>query len=376
MSKRVIIIGPAYPLRGGLATYNELLAKKLQEEGHQVKIITFSLQYPHFLFPGKTQYSDGLPPENTDIEISLNAINPINWILLGRKIKKEKPDVVIFRYWMPFMAPCLGTLGRIIRQNKHTKVVAITDNIIPHESHVGDRLLTSYFIQSCDAFVTMSKSVLDDFKLFNQTKPILFNPHPMYENYGDALTKKEAKQKLGLDENTSYVLFFGFIRKYKGLDTLLKVFADQRIKDRGIKLIIAGEYYENPSTYEKIICDLGLEDSIVRANHYIKDTSVSIYFNAVDIVAQTYKTATQSGVTQIAYYYHTPMLVSDVGGLAELVPHQKVGYVTSQEPRAIADCLIDFYENNREDTFVKNIKTERLQFTWDRMIKTIFSSID
>ena len=373
MSKQITIIGPAYPLRGGLSSYNELLALKLQNQGHQVKIITFSLQYPNFLFPGKTQLSNSLPPDNLDIEVCLNSINPINWILLGRKIKNEKPDLVIFRFWMPFMGPSLGTLGRMIRGNNHTKIVAITDNIIPHEKRVGDRLLTSYFLKSCDAFLTMSKSVLNDLQSFHIAKPAIFNPHPMYENFGEQVDPVQAKKKLGLDVEKNYVLFFGFIRKYKGLDTLLKAFSDQRLKEKNLQLIIAGEYYDSTQAYEHLIDDLELRNHVILANHYIEDSDVSLYFSAADLVAQTYKTATQSGVTQIAYYYNRPMLVTDVGGLSELVPHQKVGYVTSQDTQEISDCIFDFYEHKRAPEFSKNIASERNKFTWESLIDNLFN---
>lgn len=373
MSKQITIIGPAYPLRGGLSSYNELLALKLQNQGHQVKIITFSLQYPNFLFPGKTQLSNSLPPDNLDIEVCLNSINPINWILLGRKIKNEKPDLVIFRFWMPFMGPSLGTLGRMIRGNNHTKIVAITDNIIPHEKRAGDRLLTSYFLKSCDAFLTMSKSVLNDLQSFQIAKPAIFNPHPMYENFGEQVDPVQAKKNLGLDVEKNYVLFFGFIRKYKGLDTLLKAFSDQRLKEKNLQLIIAGEYYDSPQVYEQLIDDLELRNHVILANHYIEDSDVSLYFSAADLVAQTYKTATQSGVTQIAYYYNRPMLVTDVGGLSELVPHQKVGYVTSQDTQEISDCIFDFYEHKRAPEFSKNIASERDKFTWESLIDNLFN---
>ncbi len=373
MSKQITIIGPAYPLRGGLSSYNELLALKLQNQGHQVKIITFSLQYPNFLFPGKTQLSNSLPPDNLDIEVCLNSINPINWILLGRKIKNEKPDLVIFRFWMPFMGPSLGTLGRMIRGNNHTKIVAITDNIIPHEKRAGDRLLTSYFLKSCDAFLTMSKSVLNDLQSFQIAKPAIFNPHPMYENFGQQVDPVQAKKKLGLDVEKNYVLFFGFVRKYKGLDTLLKAFSDQRLKEKNLQLIIAGEYYDSPQAYEQLIDDLELRNHVILANHYIEDSDVSLYFSAADLVAQTYKTATQSGVTQIAYYYNRPMLVTDVGGLSELVPHQKVGYVTSQDTQEISDCIFDFYEHKRAPEFSKNIASERNKFTWESLIDNLFN---
>ena len=372
MSKSIIIVGPAYPLRGGLATYNQLLATKLQEQGHSVRIVTFSLQYPNILFPGKTQYSTDPKPENIEIEVSLNSVNPLNWLSLGKKLLKEKPDLVIFRYWMPFMGPSLGTLGRIIRKNNHTKVVTIADNIIPHEKRFFDTPFTKYFVNSCDGFVTMSELVLEDLKQFDSTKPVAYNPHPMYESFGPHLDKADARKKLGLAENGKYLLFFGFIRKYKGLDILLRAFADKRIQEAGIKLIIAGEYYDKPDEYQAIIEAHGLEKALVQANDFIPDSEVSTYFSAADMVVQTYKTATQSGVTQIAYYYHNPMLVTDVGGLAELVTHNKVGYVTSTDIDEIADAILDFYENKREAEFVENIKTERLRFTWESMIAKLF----
>jgi glycosyltransferase involved in cell wall biosynthesis len=372
LSKNIIIVGPAYPLRGGLATYNLLLANKLQEQGHSVRILTFSLQYPNIIFPGKTQYSTEPKPDSIEIEVSLNSVNPLNWLSLGKKLREEKPDLVIFRYWMPFMGPSLGTLGRIIRKNKHTKVVAIADNIIPHERRFFDTPFTKYFVNSCDGFVTMSESVLEDLKKFDVNKPAGYNPHPMYESFGRQLDKVEARKKLGLAEKGKYLLFFGFIRKYMGLDILLRAFADKRIQEAGIKLIIAGEYYDKPEEYQAIIKEHNLESAVVQVNDFIPDSEVSKYFSAADMVVQTYKTATQSGVTQIAYYYHNPMLVTDVGGLAELVPHNKVGYVTSTNTLEIADAILDFYENKREAEFVENIKTERLRFTWDSMIAKLF----
>ena len=372
MTKNIVIIGPAYPLRGGLSTYNQLLATRLKEQGHTVRIVTFSLQYPSILFPGKTQYSTDPNPQDIDIEVSLNSVNPFNWLRLGRKLKKEKPDLVIFRFWMPFMGPCLGTLGRIIRKNNHTKVVAIADNILPHEQRFFDAPFTTYFVNSCDGFVTMSEAVLQDLRTFTANKPAGYNPHPMYESFGPQMDKVVAREKLGLDEGGKYLLFFGFIRKYKGLDILLQAFADKRIQAAGIKLIIAGEYYDKPDEYQAIIAEHNLENALVQANDFIPDSEVSMYFSAADMVVQTYKTATQSGVTQIAYYYHNTMLVTDVGGLAELVPHNKVGYVTSTDTKEIADAILDFYANNREPEFVENIKTERQRFTWDSMIAKLF----
>lgn len=371
--KDIVIVGSAYPLRGGgITTYNELLATKLQEAGHKVRIVTFSLQYPSILFPGKTQYSEEKRPEHLTIEVAINSINPFNWWRVGDKIRKESPDLVVMRYWIPFMAPCLGVIARRIRKNKHTKVVAIADNVIPHETHFFDKPLTQFFVNSCDGFVTMSKSVLNDLKTFTTLKPVVYNPHPMYENFGEAISQKSAREKLGLNETGKYLLFFGFIRKYKGLDVLLRALADSRIQAAGIKLIIAGEYYDKPDDYQVFIKEHNLEHALVQRNDFIPDSEVSTYFCAADMVVQTYKTATQSGVTQIAYYYHKPMLVTDVGGLAELVPHDVVGYVTAVDHKAIADAIIEFYENDRAPFFVHNVQTERQRFTWDSMIDKIF----
>ncbi len=377
MKKSIVIIGSAYPLRGGgISTFNELLATKLQEAGHKVKIITFSLQYPSFLFPGKSQYATEPRAEHLTIEVLLNSINPISWYNVGKQVQLEAPDLVIFRYWTPFIAPCLGTVGRLIHQNKKTKIVTIADNIIPHEKNIVDKPLTSYFLKCSDGFVTMSRSVLEDLQKFNIRKAAVYNPHPMYENFGDEMSKQDARTKLKLDASGKYLLFFGFIRKYKGLDILLQAFADKRIQDAGIKLIIAGEYYDKQDEYEAIIKENALQDAVIQVNDFIPDSEVSAYFCAADMVVQTYKTATQSGVTQIAYYYNKPMLVTNVGGLAELVPDQKVGYVTTTSITEIADAILDFYQNKREAAFVDNIKLERERFTWDSMIEKLLKVAD
>lgn len=371
-SKNIVIIGPAYPLRGGLATYNQILASKLQEAGHHVKIITFKLQYPSIFFPGKTQYSTDPKPQDLHIEVSLNSINPFNWYRVGKKLKKEKVDLVIFRYWMPFMAPCLGTVGRLVRGNGHTKVVAITDNVIPHEKQPFDKQATSYFLNSCDGYVCMSRAVLQDLHKFNTGRPSKFNPHPMYESFGEELDQKEAVRVLELDPDFRYFLFFGFIREYKGLDLLLKAFASKQIDKTKVKLIIAGEYYEDEAKYKQLINELGIEDSLIQHNSFIPDSKVNLYFSAADLVVQTYKDATQSGVTQVAYYYGKPMLVTNVGGLAELVPDGKVGYVCEVDQYEITNALQDFLQENRYAEYRKEVEQEREKFRWEPMIQSLF----
>jgi glycosyltransferase involved in cell wall biosynthesis len=372
--RKVIIIGTAYPFRGGgISTYNERLARAYQERGDEVQIYTFSLQYPGFLFPGKTQYSTDLPPADLNIKVAINSVNPLNWIKVGQKIKKLKCDLVIIRYWMPFMAPCLGTIARIIRWNKLSKVVAITDNIIPHEKMPGGTLLSKYFVNSCDGFIAMSRAVLADLQKLDKSRPSLFSPHPLYDNFGEAIPKNEAKKRLGLEESTRYILFFGFIREYKGLDLLIQSFADKRFRKLNVKLLVAGEFYIDEKPYIESIEKLGLTDSIVLHTNFIANDAIVNYFCASDIVAQPYKEATQSGVTQIAYHFDKPMITTNVGGLSEMVPDGKVGYVVEPDSKQIADALFKYFSEDMESQFVENVKEEKKRFSWDILLKSIDS---
>ena len=369
---RVIIIGPAYPLRGGLATYNERLARAFREEGDEVRIVTFSLQYPDFLFPGQTQFSTELGPVNLEIEVSLNSVNPFSWLKVGRKLRVVRPDLVIFRFWLPFMGPALGTVARLVRGNGHTRVVAITDNVIPHEKRPGDGPLTRYFLSACDGFVTMSRSVLSDLqRLGFGRKPALYRPHPLYDNFGPIKSKSEALAALGLSDATGYLLFFGFIRAYKGLDIMLEAFADKRLVAMPIKLIIAGEFYEDAAPYEALIQRYNLGERIIRATDFIPNEKVVDYFCAADLIMQPYKNATQSGVSQIAYHFERPMLVTDVGGLAELIPDGVVGYVVPPTPAAIADAVVYFYAGKREESFVAGVREQKKQFSWPIMVAAL-----
>ncbi len=368
---KIIIVGTAFPYRGGLAAFNERLAHEYVHEGHEVEIITFTLQYPAFLFPGKSQYSTETAPADLKITRRINAVNPLNWVKVGREIKRKSPDQVIFCYWMAFMAPCFGTIARYARAPK-TKILALIHNMIPHEPTILDKLFPKYFVDSMDGFVAMANSVIMDINVFdNNNKPKAVSPHPIYDHYGEITDKNLACQKLGIQNQKSYILFFGFIRQYKGLDLLIEAFADKRLREFPVELIVAGEFYENPAHYLHQINSLGLEDKVVLRTVFIPDNEVKYYFSVADLVAQPYRTATQSGVSQIAYHFERPMLVTNVGGLAEIVPDGKVGYVVEVDSKKIADALVDFYENKRSDIFKENIKTEKLKFAWQKMTKTI-----
>ena len=376
MKRRIVLLGTTWPFRsGGIATFNERLARALIFEGNEVVIYTFSLQYPGFLFPGKNQYSDQPAPNDLDIRIKVNSINPFNWISVGRELRKLSPDLLIIRFWLPLMAPVLGTIARIVRKNHHTRIISLADNIVPHEKRIGDFLLSKYFVGSVDGFITLSHKVLDELKRLRPSVPVFYTPHPIYDNFGQALSREKALQNLNLDPNFRYLLFFGFIRDYKGLDWLLTAFAEPGMRNFPVKLLVAGEYYTSSQKYEEIIRVNHLEDHVVLHTHFIDDSMVPSYFGAADMIVQPYKSATQSGVTQIAYHFEKPILVTNVGGLGEIVPHGKVGYSVAPDPEAIAEALIDFFENVRMDEFIQHIRIEKIRFSWKSMVET-FERLD
>jgi D-inositol-3-phosphate glycosyltransferase len=368
---KIISIGPAYPYRGGLASFNDRLARQFSSEGHQVEIFTFRLQYPKLLFPGKTQFTDSLPPKDIKITRKINSVNPFNWIVTGLKIKKEKPDILLIRFWLPFMGPCFGTIARIAKMNRYTSVICIFDNVIPHEKRFGDKALTKYFTNSIDGAIVMSKTVMNDLATFRKNISIKLSPHPLFDNYGSPVSRKEALAALNLGTGNSYLLFFGFIRAYKGLDLLIEAFSDERLRNRKLKLVIAGEFYEDDTPYRDLIKRYNLENDIIFFDHFIKDNEVPLFFSIADLVVQPYKTATQSGVTQIAFYFEKPMLVTDVGGLREIIPDRKCGYVVKPNPESITEALMDFFDNNRKDKFTEGVKQEKEKFTWDKMTASI-----
>ncbi len=365
MGKKILILGPAYPYRGGIASSSERLAKQFISEGHQVSMYTFTLQYPNFLFPGKTQYTEGTVPQNLTIQRKVSSVNPFNWLKIGREIRRLKPDILIFRYWLPFMGPCFGTIARIVKKNKHTKIISLFDNVIPHEKRMGDNLFTSYFLKPIDCFVTMSEVVEKDLKTLDNLKPRFNGVHPIYDNFGDKMSREEALDKLNLDPSFNYILFFGIIREYKGLDLLLEAFSRLNRHENKIKLLVVGEYYGDEDKYQTLIKTLKIEDDLVVVNKYIDDSEVGIYFCASDLVIQPYRNATQSGVTPIAYHFEIPILVTNVGGLPEMVPHEKVGYVVEVSPDAIKNAIQQFYSENKKEEFTSNIKIEKEKYGWE-----------
>ncbi|HAN65621.1 MAG TPA: glycosyl transferase family 1 [Chitinophagaceae bacterium] len=373
-SLRISIIGPAHPLRGGLASFNERMARAFMSEGHTVNIYTFSLQYPGFLFPGTTQYSSEPAPSDLDIRVCINSVNPLNWLRVGRKLKREKPDLIIVRYWLPFMGPCLGTILRLATGNGHTKIVCIADNIIPHEKRPGDTAFTRYFVKPVDAFITMSEKVLKDLSLFSG-KPARYIAHPLYDNFGEPVSQLEARKTLGIAADDYVFLFFGFIRRYKGLDILLDAFAAllkkaDEARRPNIKLLVAGEFYEDKSAYEQQIQSLQISNNLVLRTEFIPDSAVRLYLCAADAVVQPYRQATQSGVTPLAYHFNIPMIVTNVGGLPAMVPEGRVGLIAEPNAVDLSNKMARMMETGKEH-FLPFMEEEKKKYSWSALVQAI-----
>lgn len=370
----IIIIGPAHPLRpGGITTFNERLCKAFLEVGHNCSIWSFSLQYPSFLFPGSSQFTDGPAPEGISIHTAINSVNPLNWISVGNQIKKLRPDLVVVRYWIPLMGPCLGTILRIIKKNKHTRIVCLADNVIPHEHRPGDKQFTSYFVKPIDRFTVMSKQVLQDLKTFTD-KSVQLLPHPLYDNFGEKESLLQARESLQnqflltTNNDDKLLVFFGLVRQYKGLDLLIKALSKTKQKD--IKLLVAGEFYDDEKQYHELVEKLHLQNRILLYNHFINAEDVKHFICAADCIVQPYRSATQSGVTPVAYHFEKPMIVTNVGGLPEMVPHEKAGLVCEPNAASLA-MAIDGFFNKVKDYFMPGLLEEKKKLSWEQMVEAL-----
>jgi len=373
----IVILGTAHPYRGGLATFNERLARQFQNEGHSVRIITFTLQYPSFLFPGKTQFTNDPAPEGLKITREINSCNPFNWIRIGRQLCKEAPDLVICCYWMAFFAPCYSIIEKMVKHNHKTRCIALVHNMLSHETKFLHKMLETtfapVFVKSTDGFVALSESVVKDIEMIEKKAKCVrkgnktFSPHPIYDHYGERMEKAEACRELGLDSGKQYMLFFGLVRAYKGLDLLLDAFG--KIKDElpELQLLIAGEFYEGEEKYMAQIKSNGLTNRVVLRNEFIPDGDLRKYFGAADLIVQPYKSATQSGVTQVAFHFEKPMLVTNVGGLGEIVHDHLMGYAVNPDSQAIAEAIKDYFMNDRQADYTEYLKLEKSKYEWDKM---------
>jgi len=371
---KIVIVSPAYPLRGGIAHSAGLLYKELAKN-HEVFLITFKRQYPNFLFPGKSQIESGEAIDKIESEVILDSINPFNWSRTANRILDYNPDLVIFKHWLPFFGPCYGWIARKIKKKSYAKLIAVCHNIIPHEKRIGDKVLSKYFLKKMDYFIPLSDQVKNDLFLFVKNPLYKLLPLPVFSLFGDSVDKDEAKKFLKLTDE-KILLFFGFIRDYKGLDVLIEAFSIVR-KSMDVKLIVAGEFYEPEEKYIKLIEKHKLEEAIILKKDFIPTTEVKYYFSASDAVVLPYKSATQSGIVQVAVNFCMPVIATNVGGIGEVIENGKTGFVVEKEnPEKLAQAIIRFYEEGKEREFSLNMKSLKETYSWQNFVKGMFELIN
>lgn len=364
---KIAYLSTFYPFRGGIAQFNASLYRAFEKE-HSIKAYTFTRQYPDFLFPGETQMvtekdkADAIPAERI-----LDTANPLSYLSTASKIKKDLPDLLVMKYWMSYFGPSLGTVAN--RLKGQTKVITVLDNVIPHEKRFIDEPFTKYFLNQNHGFVVMSEAVKRDLLQLKPSAKYLSHPHPLYDHFGAKADVREAKAKLGIPEGKKVLLFFGFIRDYKGLDILIEALS---LLPADYVLVIAGEVYGSFSKYEDQITKLGLKDRIINHVRYVPDNEVPLFFSSADVCILPYRSATQSGITSISYHFDLPMIATDTGGLRETILHKATGLIVSRpEPGLIAAAVREYFEKDLKPSFTEGIRSMKLKMSWNSLAKAI-----
>jgi glycosyltransferase involved in cell wall biosynthesis len=364
---RFVLVGTAYPHRGGIAHYVALLSRELAMAGHEVKVISFRRQYPRLLFPGTSQDDAGPETVRVDSERLIDTLNPATWIAAARRIRALAPDLVVFKYWMPFFAPAYGTIVRRLRR-RGIRTCFLLDNVIPHERRPGDLALTRWVLDPVDAFIAQSETVAADLRRFRPEAPLAKVPHPLYTIFGTKPPREEARRRLGVTAR-EVALFFGFIRGYKGLLDLLEAVA--RIPpERDFQLLVGGEFYEDDAPYRRAMEALG--SRVVPHTRYIPNEEVGDFFAAANLAVLPYRSATQSGIVQIAYHFDVPVLTTDVGGLPETVMAGTTGdIVPPGDPGALAAAITRYFDEGREDRYAPAVARDKERFSWGRLVEAL-----
>jgi glycosyltransferase involved in cell wall biosynthesis len=366
---KFVLVGTAYPHRGGIAHYVALLSQALESAGHEVKVVSFSRQYPSFLFPGKTQDESGPETIRVDSERLIDTVNPISWFRTVRRIQRMAPDMVVFKFWMPFFGPAYGTIVRGLKRSR-IRTCYLLDNVIPHERRWSDIPLLRYALGPVNAFVAQSDSVAGELRRFRPEAPLEKVPHPVYSIFGQNPDRDEARKRLGLSAK-EVGLFFGFIRGYKGLMNLLRAVA-LIPRDRDFQLLVGGEFYEDDRPYREVIRVLDLADRVVLHDRYIPNSEVGDFFAAANVVVLPYRNATQSGIIQIAFNFNRPVITTDVGGLPEIVRPGALGEVVPAEnPQALAQAVIDYFDKGKEEEYTPNVAEEKKRYSWGRLVEAL-----
>lgn len=370
----ITLVGPAHPYRGGIAHFNEMTMQGLAAHGHDVRAVTFRRQYPEVLFPGKTQYArDEAPPEGVPVAARvIDTLNPITWVRAARHVARQRPDAVIFQYWMPFFAPAYGTVARYVRR-RGVRVLSVVHNALPHERHVGDAALGRFFLRACDGFIVMSDAVEGHLAPLRRADATVRRiDHPVYARFGAPVSRRKARRQLGLSAEIPVLLFFGFVRGYKGLHVLLEALPAVVEALPDVRLVVAGEFYDDTAPYRAQIARHGLDDHVLLHDRYVASADVPAYFGAADLIVQPYVSATQSGVAQIAFHFERPVVVTDVGGLAEVVPHERAGFVVPPEdPAALAAAVVRFFREDWRERLTEGVRRQRQRYHPDRLVEAI-----
>ena len=365
----IVIVGPAYPLRGGIAHFNATLAKELGKH-HQVETVTFSRQYPALLFPGTTQDDLSAPLQAAPAPQLIDSINPLNWVRVGRQLRRRNADLFIFHYWMPFFAPCFSTIARVATRGTRAQVILICHNLLPHERHPFDAALTRAMIRSASSLIVLSETVERELNEFQPGARYRIVPHPVYSMFGETLDRDVARKQLGITADR-VLLFFGYVRKYKGLRTLLEAMA-LLPESLGIQLLVVGEFYEDAGPYRELIASRGLDSRVRLVPEYVPNELVHAYFSAADAVVLPYLSGTQSGIAQIAFNFDRPVIATSVGGLGEVVKAGETGLVVAPgDPAALADAISQFYGRNLAEPLSAGVRTAKQAYGWKRMTDAI-----
>lgn len=366
---KIAYLSTFYPFRGGIAQFNASLFRLFEKE-HSIKAFTFRRQYPNILFPGKTQMvQEGDIADPISAEAVLDTINPFTYVTAGNKIKSFAPNLLLTKFWMPFFAPSLGWVAKKIKKN--TVNIAVLDNVIPHEKRIGDISLIKFFLNQYDGFIVMSKSVEKDLLQLKPYAKYRYCPHPLYSHFGQKLPRNVALEKLGLPNEKKILLFFGFIRGYKGLDILIE--AMKYLPDDYL-CVVAGESYGDFTKYQKVIDSNSVGNKIKLFVRYINDKEVPLFFSAADVCVQPYKSATQSGIAGIAFHFDLPLIATDVGGLKEIITPYNTGMIVEKpEPKQIADAIKKYFQKGLKEEFSRNIEKFKNISSWDNFAGSILN---
>ncbi len=368
--KKIVMIGPVYPYKGGIAHYTGLMCKALRKK-YDVTMVSFQMQYPKFLYKKEQKDYDNPQFEVPETKYWIHTANPFNIVKASKWILKEKPDLVIFPWWHPYFAPCFWIMEKMLK--KHTKIMFLCHNVFPHERFPMDRFLTKRVLEKGDYFIVQSKMDESDLYQIKSDPVVRLTPHPTYNAFRlQNLSRSESRELIRASEDEKILLFFGFVREYKGLKHLLRAMPKITEQVENLRLFVVGDFGEDREQYMELLREKKIEDAVEVVEGYIPDKEVEKYFAACDLVVLPYESATQSGIVQIAYGFQKPVLVTNVGGLPDVVTDGKTGYVVeSKNPEQIADAVIRYFKEEKEEEFAQNVKAEEYKYSWDRMTEVV-----